>query len=108
MNWKTFLYKLFLDKEDNLDTSQIILFAQNVFFLVLVGLVGSGIWFVPEYVLEAFLVIYGATLILASPFWVAKMLIEAKYPFRKPTEPPKPQPIVEGEEIATLPSEDPS
>lgn len=110
MGWKSFLFKLLVDKEDNLDTSQIVLLTLNIFFMTMVGLIGARIWFVPEYVIEAFLVIYGATLILAAPFWTAKMLIEAKYPFRKPSEPPKPtpEPPSAGGDSAELPSEDPS
>ena len=76
---KRFLYRVFFDKTDGLDLSQVTLLGLNGLFAMWVIRTGQGAWVVNEPLLNAFLVVYMTTVVLASPTWLARLWIEKRW-----------------------------
>ena len=77
-SFKKICYALFLDKDDAMDLSQLYFAQMQVLFTVMVVNIGQGRWHLSDSVLDAFLIVYGTTVLLASPVWMAKLLIQRK------------------------------
>lgn len=83
-----------------MDLSQVYLLALNIVFVVWVVMVGLQRWIISEPMLDAFLIVYGSTVVLASPTWLAKLYIESRW-FQR-SHPPAP-PVVD---LSTRSSQD--
>lgn len=78
------LYRIFFTKSDEIDLSQFYLLLLNITFVVWVVMVGLRQWIVSEPMLNAFLMVYGTTVILSSPSWLVRLWIESKW-FKQPS-----------------------
>jgi hypothetical protein len=73
---RSLLYRIFFTKSDEVDLSQFFLLGLNILFIVWVVMTGQGRWTVSQPMVDAFLIVYATTVVLASPTWLAKLWIE--------------------------------
>lgn len=79
MTARELIYRLLLTKDDNLDTSQVMLMVMQLFLMVWCALVAAKVWIVETDTLNAFLYVYGMTFLTSAPTWIAKAVIDAKW-----------------------------
>ena len=75
---RRFLYRLWFTKDDNVDSSQLVLVELYVLFAVLIVQVARGAWTLPPDMIDAFLWVFGIATIQAAPTWLAMALINSR------------------------------
>lgn len=80
---RNFFYRLMFTKGDEMDLSQFYLLALNILFIVWVVNISMNLWFFSQEMLDAFLIIYGTTVVLSSPTWLVKLWLENQSWFRR-------------------------
>ena len=80
---RSILYRMFFTAKGDLDTAQLMLVLYQLFFGAWIVEVGLKHWVLSEPMLDAFLIVYSTTVMLASPTWLVKMWIERGDWFRR-------------------------
>lgn len=80
MKAKTFVYRLFFTRDDDLDILQLLFIALVVYFLVAFGMVGAGRWSVSNAAWGAFAGVFATLAIAGTPKWVAQLLATSPTP----------------------------
>lgn len=76
MKTRTFVYRLFFTRSDDLDILQIVFLCAIAFFFVTFGMIASGHWQnVPPDVWEVFKWVFGVIALSGTPKWVTNTLI---------------------------------
>lgn len=77
---KDFIYRLFFTRDDDLDVLQLLFIAATLFFGVSFGLVGAGMWSLPNSAWATFGGIFLTLAIAGTPKWVAQLLSTSSAP----------------------------
>ena len=80
MKIRTFVYRLFFTRDDDLDVLQLLFIAAALFFGVSFALVGAGVWSVSNAAWAAFGGVFGTLAIAGTPKWVAQLLATSPTP----------------------------
>lgn len=80
MKARTFVYRLFFTREDDLDILQLLFIAAVVFFGVAFAFVGVGRWSVSNAAWGAFAGVFATLAIAGTPKWVAQLLATSPTP----------------------------
>lgn len=80
MKVKTFIYRLFFTRDDDLDILQLLFIASTLFFGVAFALVGMGWWAVSNAAWAAFGGVFATLAIAGTPKWVAQLLATSQTP----------------------------
>jgi hypothetical protein len=77
---KTFVYRLFFTRDDDLDILQLLFIASTLFFGVAFALAGLGWWSVSNAAWAAFGGVFATLAIAGTPKWVAQLLATSPTP----------------------------
>lgn len=80
MKLKTFVYRLFFTRDDDLDVLQLLFIASVLFFGVAFAFVGMGRWAVSNAAWSAFIGVFATLAIAGSPKWIAQLLATSPTP----------------------------
>jgi hypothetical protein len=77
---RTFLYRLFFTRDDDLDVLQILFIAGALFFGMAFAMVGAGRWSVPNAAWATFGGVFATLAIAGTPKWIAQLLATSPAP----------------------------